>query len=136
MMKNSSKPVRTLIVEDNPLTARLIEDFLRLDSLFQVVGTAHSGEEALELAACCQPDLVLMDVEMPGIDGLEATKRLLAVQPGLHVIIVSVHEGTEVRALAFKNGACGFVAKNRLVEELRVALERVGMREKPEADSL
>lgn len=135
-MKNPPNPVRTLIVEDNPLTARLVEDFLSCESRFQVVGTAQSGEKALELATRCQPDLVLMDVEMPGMNGLEATKRLLAAHPGLHVIIVSLHECAEVRAVAFKNGACGFVAKSRLVEDLRAALVRVrAAGESPEADS-
>ncbi len=134
-MENPLHPMRTLIVEDNPLTARLMKDFLSLDSGIQVVGTADSGENALELAARCQPELALVDVEMPGMNGLEATKRLLAAHPGLHVIVVSVHEGAEVKALASKNGACGFVAKSRLVQELRAAIERVWVGKKPEADS-
>jgi len=127
--------MRTLIVEDNPLTARLIEDFLSLESGVQVVGIAHSGEKALELAAGCQPELALVDVEMPGMNGLEATRRLLAAHPGLQVIVVSVHEGAEVQALAFKNGACGFVTKSRLVRDLRAAIEQVGVGERPEAES-
>lgn len=122
--------MRTLIVEDNPLTARLIENFLSLESGVQVVGIAHSGEKALELAAGYQPELALVDVEMPGMNGLEATRRLLAAHPGLHVIVVSVHEGAEVRAQAFKNGACGFVAKSRLVQDLRAAIEQVWVGEK------
>lgn len=116
-------PVRILIAEDNPLTAQLLQEFLSSRPGLEVVQIASNGREAVELSGRLQPHLVLMDVEMPEMNGLEATRRLRARQRGTRVIIVSVHDTHEVRRAARESGAEAFVSKARLVHELFPAID-------------
>lgn len=118
-------PLRILIVEDNPLTAQLLEEFLGLQHDFQVVGLATSGEDALLQVPRLQPDLVLMDVEMPGMNGLETTRHLKAKYTDLRIIIVSVHETQEIHHAARASGAAAFVSKAHLVQDLVPAIEQL-----------
>jgi DNA-binding NarL/FixJ family response regulator len=76
---------------------------------FEVAGLAESGEEAVALAAELQPDLVLMDINLPGIDGLEATRRIVEAAPGRVVVALSTETGQATRALA--SGAAAFISK-------------------------
>jgi two-component system, cell cycle response regulator DivK len=79
---------RILVVEDNPMNLKLVRDVLR-HAGYDVV-EAHSGEEGVELAVTCAPDLVLMDLQLPGIDGHEALRRLREGSPSVHVPVVAV----------------------------------------------
>jgi DNA-binding NarL/FixJ family response regulator len=84
----------------------------------RLVGAATNGREALELARRLRPDLVLLDLEMPVMDGLEATYCLGRECPATRVIAVTVHDTPELRKLCLGRGACGFIAKDALEREL------------------
>ncbi len=120
-----ARPVRTLIVDDFPAALDTLCAFLSGQPGFIVVGTARDGEEALTQADTLQPDLVLMDLEMPKLNGLEATQRIRDRWPEMAVIIVSVHDGPTWRAAGQKPGAQGFVSKDRAHQELGLELRRV-----------
>lgn len=80
---------------------------------FEVAGEAENGEEGVELAATLKPDLVLMDVQMPGIDGLEATRRITSLDNPPHVLVMSTHESADYKDPAEAAGAIGFVPKSQ-----------------------
>jgi DNA-binding NarL/FixJ family response regulator len=104
-------PIRVLLADDSPLFLELAARLLSADPRFVVVGQAVSGHDALEQEALLDPDLVLMDWAMPGMDGLEATRRIKA-QPGApRVVMLTLHDHPEYRTAAKDAGADGFIAK-------------------------
>lgn len=103
--------VRVLIVDDQEAfrsAARMVVD---LTDGFEVVGEAASGEAGLDLVESARPDLVLMDINMPGIDGLETTRRITETRPETKVIIFSTYEPGEYDSRARDAGAVAFVSK-------------------------
>ena len=78
---------------------------------FEVAGEAENGEQGVELAASLHPDLVLMDVQMPGIDGLEATRRIMSAEDPPHVVVMSTHESGKYADPALDAGAIGLLSK-------------------------
>ena len=111
-------PVRVLIVDDqSPFREAAMVVFELLDD-FEVVGEATSGEESLKLADQLQPDLVLMDINLPGIDGVEATRRLLEADPATVVILVSTYEANALPVGASSSGARAYVHKEHLDPDL------------------
>ncbi|BDG62294.1 response regulator [Caldinitratiruptor microaerophilus] len=109
--------VRTLIVDDSPLSRRGIAAVLGEDPSFEVVGEAADGMEAVEKAQVLMPDLVLMDIRMPRMDGLEATKRIKAVLPYVTIVILSVSEDVQDFFEAIKYGAQGYLLKDMHPEQ-------------------
>ena len=106
------RTVRVLIVDDQATfrsAARLVVD---LSDGFEVVGEAETGEEAVGLVVSLEPDLVLMDVNLPGIDGLEATRRIVASGADVRVLVLSTYSTGEYEAAATAAGAVGFVPKD------------------------
>jgi DNA-binding NarL/FixJ family response regulator len=88
---------------------------------FEVVGEATSGEEGIELADTLHPDLVLMDINMPGMDGLETTRQITGSSPDIRVIIFSTYEPTEYDSRARDAGAIAFVSKSDFDPSVLVA---------------
>jgi DNA-binding NarL/FixJ family response regulator len=84
----------------------------------EVVGIATSGEDALRLSAALEADVVLMDISMPGVDGVEATRRIVATQPGVRVLIVTGSAASQDVDAARSAGAAGYVTKDRIAAEL------------------
>ncbi len=117
--------IKVLIVDDHQMvrfgTRRLLED----ESGLQIVGEASSGEEAIEAVDALNPQVVLMDVQMPGIGGLEATRRCLRVAPDVKVIALSMHDGEPFPSKLFEAGAKGYVSKRSDPEELILAIRKV-----------
>ena len=126
---------RVLIVDDSVGFRWRLKEFLAPEPDIRIVGEAGDGREAIEKAVELEPDVVLMDVRMPGMDGLEATRRLAAVRPDVRVIILSRFDLQEYRDAAQASGASGYVAKRALVDELLPAIRRA-TRGQPSADGI
>jgi DNA-binding NarL/FixJ family response regulator len=110
--------VRVLIVDDQRPFREAAKDVVDATDGFEVAGEAETGEQSVELASDLIPDLVLMDVNLPGIDGLEATRRLrAAVQPSPIVLLISTYEEAEYAPRAAECGAAAYVPKSALTPE-------------------
>ncbi len=116
---------RTLIVDDNSGFRRRLKEFLAFEPDIEVVGEAADGQKAIHKARELQPDVVLMDVSMPGINGLDATRQLKEEMPEVKVIMVSLLDVVQYREAAMASGANGYVTKRSLVEELLPTIRRV-----------
>ena len=104
--------VKVLIVDDQRPFREASRMVVELTDGFELVGEAENGEVALELAASLRPDLVLMDVQMPGIDGLEATRRIMRLDHPPRVLVMSTHESGNYDGPAQAAGAIGFLPKS------------------------
>jgi DNA-binding NarL/FixJ family response regulator len=112
------QPFRILVAEDDESFLHAIALLLERDARFAVAGTACNGHEAVDLVERLSPDAVVMDIEMPVLDGVEATKLVRAAQPGLPIVAVSGHDYEE-RVLEIRRaGADDYVRKARLSHEL------------------
>lgn len=114
-----TEPIRLLIVDDHPLVIDGLIARLQSDPEITVVGQAGNGQEALGEARRLCPDVVLMDIKMPVMDGIEATRRLLAELPQTQVLILSSYNEHFLVEQSQAAGACGYVLKNARAEELR-----------------
>lgn len=117
--------IRILLVDDHELVRTGIKLMLQDTTHIEVVGEAASGEDAVRLARDIQPDVILMDVNMPGIGGLEATIRLLRIKPNTRVLILSTHTDKVLPARLVTIGAAGYISKNTDREELIKAIDNV-----------
>ena len=128
--------IGVLVVDDHRMFTDALELLIRTEPGLRLIGTAASGEDALELAASECPDVVLMDIELPGIDGVEATRRLVDVCPEARVVAISALQPDRVLASAIEAGASGFVPKSRAADELMRVIRRAAEGEivLPEAD--
>lgn len=118
--------LRVLLADDHTLVRAGLRSLMeRMDDV-EVVAEAANGEEAVALAGLHRPDLVLMDITMPGTGGLEATLRLKQAYPGIKVIILSMHSSEEYVLQALRAGASGYLLKDAATLELGLALQAVG----------
>jgi DNA-binding NarL/FixJ family response regulator len=123
---NSSTPaIRVVLADDHALVRAGMRSLLNGMSQVQVVGEAASGEEALELAASERPDVVLMDIAMKGMSGLEAAARMRERHAAVRVVILSMHAGEEYVLQALRAGAVGYLLKDAATGELELALRSV-----------
>lgn len=114
--------LRVLVVDDHPAFRRALRSALRLVKDIEVAGEAGGGIEAAELALTGDPDLVLMDLSMPDLDGIEAMRRIHKVKPDLPVVILTAHADPGVERAAREAGALGFLAKGTPLEEVVAVL--------------
>ena len=122
------RPFRILVAEDDEPFLELIVRLLEQDGRFALAARARNGRDAVELAAAEEPDAVVMDIEMPVLDGVEATRLLRRSAPGLPIVAVSGHDYEE-RVLEIREaGADDYVRKARLSDELPRVLETLLMR--------
>ncbi|HUL49614.1 MAG TPA: response regulator transcription factor [Gemmatimonadales bacterium] len=119
------KPVRILLVDDHGLFRAGLRALLRSASGFAVVAEAADGHEALRLAARRRPDVVLMDIAMPGLNGLEAAGRLSEQFPTMGIVVLSMHAEPEYVRLALRAGARGYLLKHAARPELELAIRTV-----------
>ena len=120
------RPTRVLVVEDQP---QLLKNLLKLlgahPEQIEVVGTAMDGERGLEEARLLAPDLVLLDLELPGIDGIEVTARLKKAQPDVDVLILTTFDDETKVFEAMKAGASGYLVKRVSIERILAAIREV-----------
>ena len=114
--------IRLLLVDNEPSVRSGLRMWFSLQSDIAVVGEAGDGAEALELAHQLRPDVVVMDVSMPGTDGLDSTAQLCADRPESAVVILTLHDNGEARARARDAGARGFVGKHETADALLTAI--------------
>lgn len=113
---------KILLVDDHELVRTGVRRLLEDVQDFEILGEATNGEEAIEMAARLQPDVVLMDINMPGIGGLEATRKMLADKPSLRIIIVTMHQDDMFAQRLLKAGAVGYLTKGARVDEISHAI--------------
>ena len=118
--------LRILVAEDHPLFRKGIISLLSSVSEFEVVDEAATGEEAVSRAAELQPDVVLMDLQMPNVNGIEATRRIVQESPSVRVLVVTLFEDDDSVFMALKAGARGYVLKDTDEEEMLRAIRAVG----------
>jgi DNA-binding NarL/FixJ family response regulator len=119
------RKVRVLIADDHPLFAEAVEATLASEPRFEVVGVARDGREAVELAQALRPDVTLMDIAMPVMDGFEATRRLRELDERACVVMLTGSNSRGDVNRARKAGAAGYVTKDRIAVELVDAIHEV-----------
>ncbi len=117
------QPLRLLLVDDHALFREGLSSLLSYQDDFTVVGEAEDAENALAQACALEPDIVLMDIELPGEDGVTATRRLTMEMPAITVVMLTVHDDSQTLFEAIKAGAQGYLVKNvrsrEFLEQLR-----------------
>ncbi len=117
--------IRILIADDQTITRSGIRVLLSAQAEIEIVGEAQNGEQAIELASSLQPDVILMDLRMPGINGIEATRRIHRTAPNIHILILTVFEDDTSVFPAIRAGARGYLLKNSEQDELLRAIQTV-----------
>ena len=118
----SNSKIRVVIVDDHPVVRKGLSAFLSNEADIEVVGTAADGEESLKLVPELKPDIVLMDLSMPGMGGIEATRQLVQSMPDVRVMMLTSFGGHERMVQALKSGAIGYVVKDMAPAELLSAV--------------
>jgi len=113
-----SQPIRVLVVDDHPVVRTGVQGMLASNPDFDVVGEACDGEEALSQVEALNPDVVLMDLRMPAVDGVEATRRIRVKHPGVQVLVLTTYDTDEDILRAVEAGAVGYLLKDAPREEL------------------
>ena len=121
-MSPRTAPIRVLLVDDHAMVRRGMRDFLSLHDDLEIVGEAADGAAAIEQAAALRPDVVVMDLLMPGVDGIDATARIKAAEPDVEIVAITsfIEEARIVAAL--EAGASGFLLKDAEADELAAAI--------------
>jgi DNA-binding NarL/FixJ family response regulator len=117
------RPTRILLVDDHVLVRAGIRALVEVIEGVQIVGEASNGREAVALAKEHLPDIVIMDVSMKELNGIEATEAIMAAVPSARVLILSMHAAEEFVRRAMKAGAAGYVVKDSVPMELRLAID-------------
>jgi DNA-binding NarL/FixJ family response regulator len=119
--------IRILLVDDQPAVRDGLRMRLELEPDLTIVGEACDGPGAVALAQALVPDVVVMDVEMPGLDGIEAAGQLRAKDPSIAVVILSIHCDVTTRARAREAGAVAFVEKRAAIDTLLAEIRRAAL---------
>ena len=118
--------VRVLIADDDPLFMDALEAILGIESQIEIAGRAQDGEEAMRLAGELSPDIVLMDLSMPVVDGFEASRRIRLESLATAVVVLTGSSYAEDMEKAYDAGASGYVTKDRIAQDLvRTVLDAV-----------
>ena len=120
-----TEKIRVMIVDDHPMVAEGIEAILETYDDIEVVCTLSSGRQALAAVGSLDPDVVLLDLNMPGMSGLTATELLLERRPGTRILILTMHDSREYISTALSHGALGYVLKDVPTEEIKTAIDAI-----------
>lgn len=124
-MNSCNKKLRILIADDHELVRNGIQALLRADKNFDVVAQVGNGKEAVERAELLQPDLAIVDITMPVLDGLEATSRIRNASPNTRILVLTMHESDQMVRRVLGAGATGYVLKSDLAHQLVRAVRSV-----------
>ena len=122
-------PITVLIADDHPIVQQGMKYLLDVQEDIQVAGVANDGAEAIDLVAAACPDVVLMDLNMPGVDGIEATRRIRAISPGTQVVILTSHHQDAMVFPAIKAGALSYLLKSASPDEVVDAIRAAARQE-------
>ena len=123
--QNTSPPIRVLLADDHDILREGLKALLSMQGEMVIVGEAYTGREAVELAERLKPDVILLDISMPELDGLEACRRICAHHSQVRVLILTMHEREEYLRQALEAGAAGYLVKRTAAAELRLAVRAV-----------
>ena len=116
---------KVLLVDDHKIVREGLRALLEAESDFEVVGEAGDGREANDLVSKCRPDVVVMDISMPGLDGVEAARRIRAREPDVKVVALSVHGEKQFVSGMLRAGASGYLLKTEAADDLVQAIRTV-----------
>ncbi len=119
------KRITVLLAEDHMIVREGLRALLKLEEDIEVIGEAENGRQAVELARKLCPDLVVMDIAMPSLNGMEATRQILQAQPGIKVLILSAHSDDAYVALVMAIGASGYLIKQTAAHILPKAIREI-----------
>lgn len=117
--------IRVLIVDDHPMVAEGIEAILETYDDLDVIGVLTNGQAAIDQVEAMQPDVILLDLNMPGVNGLSATEIILERRPDTRILILSMHDSPEYISTALNHGAKGYVLKDVPTDEIKTAIDTV-----------
>jgi two-component system response regulator DesR len=121
-MQSHVIPIRVLLVDDQPMFVEALRALLETDDRVDVIATTNNGTDALALAATERPDVALVDLALPGLDGCETTRMLIASRPEIRVVVLSGRSGRADAQAALDAGATRFLLKGGLHEEIADAI--------------
>jgi len=123
--KKQSTKTRIVLVDDHPLLRKALRDLLEKETAFQIVGEAGDGAEAVRLAGELAPDVIIMDISMPNLDGLQATRQIKQKYPNMAILVLTVHTDDECILEILKAGAAGYLLKSAFGDEVIHAVKAV-----------
>jgi DNA-binding NarL/FixJ family response regulator len=122
---NHMETVRVLIADDHPLFRKGLRSLLESEPNIEVIGEARTGDEAIAIADTSHPDVILLDLKMPGRSGFEAARAISAISPHIHILVVTLFQDDESIFSALRAGARGYVLKDTSEEEMLRAIQAV-----------
>ncbi len=122
-------PIRVLIADDHAIVRAGLRAVLKDETGMELVGEASGGEEALALVETLQPDILVLDLSMPDLDGIQVTRRVQSTAPGVRILILTVHEDEALLREAIRAGASGYILKHAAEAELISAIHSIQMGE-------
>ena len=124
-MTPDARIIKVLIVDDHPMVAEGIESILESYDDIRVVGTCNNARQAIDGLAHFDPDVILMDLNMPDMGGLTATEIVLVRRPGTRILVLSMHDSPEYISSALNHGAMGYILKDVPTDEIKEAIDAV-----------
>lgn len=129
--QNMTAPIRVILADDHAMFRQGTAELLNHEADIEVVGQAADGQEAIELTARLHPDIVVMDVRMPGLSGIEATRRIRSQHPDVQVLVLTAHDDDQYIFSLLQAGASGYLLKSAPISDLINAIRHVQAGESP-----
>lgn len=121
----AAEPIKVMLVDDHPVVCDGYRRLLERNADIRVVGEADSGEQACALYPKCAPDVVVLDLNLPGMGGMETIRRLIAKYPGVRILVFSMHDSPQLAQRALNAGAVGYLTKSSAADQMVEAIRRV-----------